>query len=296
MLNQVMRENTEKTRIPFAFIIKIVAVGLIIGSYVSMPNFYMEQPWMLQVTKGLNTFLIPSIVISIVRVIVIALYNARHANRTVRGNFVLGINRLTIVMNASFGMIALMISLGINPKEFITSMTIVAMAIAVIFREYITNMISGLIIMFSEELSVGDRIRVGNYQGRIMDITFASILLQDEEEDVVMIPNNLVFTATFVNLSAHRSSFFSVKFELPITSASNMDLLEAEVKSLLLNHPNLAEDEEVELKVMEVGKDYIRYKIDLHAVNNSNKLHKQLESEILKHVLKYEGMLSRQAD
>ncbi|MHC8950130.1 mechanosensitive ion channel family protein [Sphingobacterium hungaricum] len=295
-----MEENIKKRKFPIAFISKLIAVGLIIWSYFLMPEFYDEKnteyPKMLRMVSGLLSFLIPSIFLSIIRFIIITVYNARNANRVVRGNFVLGINRLTVVLNTVLAVISFMIAFGINPKEFITSMTIVAMAIAVIFREYITNMISGLIIMFSDDLSVGDRIRVGNYQGRIVDITFSNILLQDEEDDIVMIPNNMVFTSTFVNLSAHRSSLFSVKFELPVSTASTIDLLETEIKSLLLNHPNLAQDEEVQLKVMEIGKDYIRYKIDLHAVSNSSKLHKQLENEILKHVLKYEGELLKPSE
>ncbi|MBE8714319.1 mechanosensitive ion channel family protein [Sphingobacterium hungaricum] len=295
-----MEENIKKRKFPIAFISKLIAVGLIIWSYFLMPEFYDEKnteyPKMLRMVSGLLSFLIPSIFLSIIRFIIITVYNARNANRVVRGNFVLGINRLTVVLNTVLAVISFMIAFGINPKEFITSMTIVAMAIAVIFREYITNMISGLIIMFSDDLSVGDRIRVGTYQGRIVDITFSNILLQDEEDDIVMIPNNMVFTSTFVNLSAHRSSLFSVKFELPVSTASTIDLLETEIKSLLLNHPNLAQDEEVQLKVMEIGKDYIRYKIDLHAVSNSSKLHKQLENEILKHVLKYEGELLKPSE
>src|SRR5690606_14602138 len=121
--------------------------------------------------------------------------------------------------NAVFVVISLMIAFGIKPLEFLTSLTIVAMAIAVLFRDYITNMLSGLFIMFSEQLSVGDRIKVGDQKGRIIDITFANIELQNDEDDIVMIPNNLVFTNPMVNLSAHRSNLFTVKFELPLNIA-----------------------------------------------------------------------------
>src|SRR5690606_30261801 len=205
------------------------------------------------------------------------------------GNFVLGVNRLTAVLNVVFALIALLISFGINPKDFITSLTIVAMAIAVLFRDYITNMISGLIVMFSDQLSVGDRIKVGEHRGRIVDITFANIVLQDEEDDIVMVPNNTVFTATFMNLSAHQSSLFSVRFELPLDVALHLVELEEALRLSLIAHPNLSlQEDELHLTVTELGKDFVRFKLDLHAVSNSNRMHRNLQNEILKEVVKFE--------
>ena len=243
--------------------------------------------WWYQVLRGVYFFLVPSIIVSIARFVIISFYNARHAKVAVRGNFVLGINRLTAMLNAVFVVIALMIAFGIKPIEFLTSLTIVAMAIAVLFRDYITNMLSGLFIMFSEQLSVGDRIKVGDQKGRIVDITFANIELQNDEDDIVMIPNNLVFTNPMVNLSAHRSNLFTVKFELPLAIPISVDQLESDIRSTLTNHPNLAPTNELDLEVVEIGKDFVRYKMELYAVSSSNKLHKSIENEILKYILDF---------
>lgn len=246
-----------------------------------------ETTWWYQGIRGFYYFLVPSIIVSIIRFVIISFYNARHAKRAVRGNFVLGINRVTAMLNAVFVIIGLMIGFGIKPLEFLTSLTIVAMAIAVLFRDYITNMLSGLFIMFSEQLSVGDRIKVGDQKGRIVDITFANIELQNDEDDIVMIPNNLVFTNPMVNLSAHRSNLFTVKFELPLVIDVSVDQLENDIRSTLRNHPNLAPNNELDLEVVEIGKDFVRYKIELYAVSSSNKLHKSIENEILKYILTF---------
>lgn len=287
-----MDQKGSKIRQLLTFVVKIV---LVITSFIilgSIDNIG-EKKYLLHPIVGLNYFLVPSIVFSITRLTIISFYNARHANRTVRGNFVLGINRLTAVLNFIFVVIAIMIAFGIKPIEFLTSLTIVAMAIAVILRDYITNMISGLFIMFSEQLSVGDRIKVGDHKGRIVDITFAHIELQNEEDDIVMIPNNLVFTNSMVNLSAHRSNLFTVRFELPIAMATNLLDLENEIRSLLINHPNLDPNSSIDLNINEVGKDYVRYKIELHATSSSNYLHKQIENEILKQILLMETLRTK---
>jgi len=284
-----MTQEEFKNKFPITFIVKVLLVIISIVVVINTKNTE-ENKLILQLLKGANTFLVPSIVLSILRFVLIAFYNARHANKTVRGNFVLGINRLTAILNALFIVIAVMIAFGIQPIEFLTSLTIVAMAIAVIFRDYITNMISGLFIMFSEQLSVGDRIKVGDNKGRIVDITFAHIELQNEEDDIVMIPNNLVFTSPLLNLSAHRSNLFTVKFELPLLMGVNLLEVETEIKAVLINNPNLDPDSEISLQIVEIAKDFVRYKIELHAVSSSNRLHKQIENEILKEVLLLESI------
>lgn len=286
-MNASSTEN--KPKIPWTFIGKVLLTIILISVHLMFEDRINAIKRLPQLLNGLYTFLIPSILLSMLRFLVIFLYNTRHSQKRVRGNFVLGINRLTAILNTIFAVIALMYAFGINPKEFITSMTIVAMAIAVIFRDYITNMISGLIVMFSEQLSVGDRIKVGDHKGRIIDITFANIVLQDEEDDIVMVPNNLVFTATFMNLSAHQSSLFSVRFELPMEVSLNIEELEEQLKLSITTHPNLSfKEDDFQLKVTELGKDFVRYKLDLHAVTNSNRMHRTLENEILKEIIKFE--------
>ncbi|WP_160069535.1 mechanosensitive ion channel family protein [Sphingobacterium bovisgrunnientis] len=277
----------KRMNIPYVFILKIIAVVISLTIFIMFPEIK-DREILTQMVTGLNSFLVPSIILSILRFLIISLYNARHANRSVRGNFVLGINRLTAMINAVLFVIAVMVAFGKNPIEFVTSLTIVAMAIAVLFRDYITNMISGLFIMFSEQLSVGDRIKVGEHRGRIVDVTFANIILQNEEDDIVMVPNNMVFTNSMVNLSAHRSNLFTVKFELPLHVATDVETLEKEIQKTLLNHPNLDEDNPPSLHVVEIGKDFVRYKIELYAVSASNKLHRVIENEILREILIFE--------
>ncbi len=282
----MVTQQENKNRFPLAFVGKVL-LFILLGFLFYYENFQ-DHPVLHQMMYGLNSFLVPSIIVSIIRFVIISVYNARHAKGSVRGNFVLGINRMTTMLNVVFMIVGLMVAFGINPLKFLTSLTIVAMAIAVLFREYITNMLSGLFIMFSDQLSVGDRIKVGEHKGRIVDITFGHIEIQNEEDDIVMIPNNLVFTNPMVNLSAHRSHLFTVKFELPLQAASAVQQLEEVIRNVMRNHPNLAPDNEINLQVVEIGKDFVRYKVELYAISSSNRMHKQLENELLRYILLYE--------
>ncbi|WP_018627495.1 mechanosensitive ion channel family protein [Niabella aurantiaca] len=275
----------QKKAIPVSFILRFILWVLLSISFPFFEAYYVRHPYLLQLAYGLNTFLTASVVISIGRFIMVSFYNRRHAARRVRGNFVLGIGRLAAILNAVFAVIALMIAFGIDLREFITSMTIVAMAIAVIFREYITNMISGLIVMFSEQFSIGDHIRIGDHSGKIIDITFTNIVVLNDEEDMVLVPNNLVFTATVVNKSAQVSNKLTVRFELPLEDKMDIRALAAKLEPVLKTMPDLAAGGEALIRIAEVGKDFVKYKIDLYAIDSSNRRQKRIESEVLNALL-----------
>lgn len=287
-------EQNKKLEISIQFFLKIVGLLLLYASFWYAKPFYAKNPFLNSATNGAALFLSASIIFSIGRYILISFYRRQHGMKNVRGNFELGIDRLTAVLNTTFFIIALMIALGINPRDFLTSLTFVAMAIAVTFREYLTNMISGLFIMFSDQLSVGDRVKIGEFKGRIVDITFSSLIVQDEDEDLVTVPNNLVFTTPVTNLSAHPSRFFTVRFELPLATAVDGELLGEDIKKMLRNHPQLTGEDTLELKIMDIGKDFVKYQVDLHATSNSSKLHRQLTNEILREVLKFKRVRDEQ--
>ncbi|MCW8313335.1 mechanosensitive ion channel family protein [Sphingobacterium sp. InxBP1] len=273
--------------ISVSFVVRIILWIALTASFVQFDAFYQQKETIRNIAYGLNTFLTANVLISIGHFILVKLYNSRNEQQVVRSNFVLGVTRVATVVNVFFILVSLMIAAGINPKEFITSLTIVAMAIAVIFREYITNMISGLIIMFSDQFAIGDRIKIGEYQGKIVDITLANLVVRDEDDDAVMIPNNLVFTATLVNKTSQKSNKIVVKFELPIDRAVGVEELELYFKPLFGRNPNLDHAQGFTVKVADVGKDFIKYKVEVTTISSSNKIHQQVQSRILNEVLQF---------
>lgn len=282
-----MQDNNLKITLPF--VLKLASWLALNVSIFYFDDFLKQHPFFNNVAVGLNFFLIASILFSIGRYLIIMLYTRRHANKSMKGNFVLGINRLTAVLNTSFAIVMLMIFLNIDPREFLTSMTIVAMAIAVTFREYITNMISGLIIMFSEQMSVGDHIIFNNLEGKIVDITLANLVVLNDDNNLVMIPNNLFFTSAMVNKSARISSLCHVKFELPFEYSKHIAALEQRLTDFLTEHPKVHKTDTIRLKVSEIGKDFVKYKINFYLVDTDRRLQKEVENEVLMKVLTFKA-------
>lgn len=267
------------------FVLKVLA-GIAVNACLFYFSDFLEINRKLNnIAVGLNFFLTASIFFSIGRYIIIMLYTQRHFHKSTRGNFVLGINRLTAVLNATFAVIMIMIFLNIDPREFLTSMTIVAMAFAVTFREYITNMISGLIIMFSDQMSVGDKVVFSDNEGTIVDITLTNMVLLDDESNLVLVPNNLFFTSWMINKSSRISSLSHIRFKLPFNERSDFHALESHLKKVLSQHPKVHRVDDIELQVIDIDGDQIRYRIDFYLSDSQPRIQKEVKNLLLTEVL-----------
>ncbi|MFB2119994.1 mechanosensitive ion channel family protein [Parapedobacter sp. 2B3] len=276
----------------FFFAFKLVLWTAIAYSFAADAEVYSQQPRLAGVAYGVNTFLTGSILIAIGRFILIAIYRRRNKkNNRVRGNYILGINQIATLLNVVFAVLGLMIAFGINPKEFLTSITIVAMAIALLFRDYITNMISGLLIMFSDQFTIGDTVRIGEHQGKIMDITLANIMVKNDDDDVVLIPNNTAFTTNIINQSLQNSRKLTIEFELPLASSRRNKALENDMRKALEQYGNAIVPGSFQLRVVGIGKDAVQYKLQFSTAKKDTQLRRTLRNDLYQHIISFEASL-----
>lgn len=235
--------------------------------------------------KAAYTFLSTSILISISRFILLFFYSKKNKGKTpIHSNFVIGINQLSTILNVTFMVIAVFVLLGIDIKEFLTSITLIAMAIALIFREYITNMISGLIIMFSDKYEVSNYIKIGEHNGRIEDIGLQNIRIITEDGDSVMIPNNTFFISSVTNKSIDNRGRYNVEFQIPFNSEMNqIKLLEDTTVQFFKTYSDI-QLQNLKLSLSKVTFEYYQYKLILEYEHNDNIIFSKIKSDYLKHI------------
>jgi len=56
--------------------------------------------------------------------------------------------------------------LDITVKEFFYSITIIAAALAIVFKDYILNGLNGMILMFGDNYRIGDFVEVNGIKGQ----------------------------------------------------------------------------------------------------------------------------------
>jgi len=253
-------------------LIKTIIFVLLVYTRISEPAFFVHYHWIVSLNSALIVFLGPSVAVSFLRLIIIYWYIRKHQLKpNIKDNFILGINRIVSILNTAFGAVAFMIFLGIKPLEFLTSITIVAAAIAIIFKDYITNMINGLIIMFSDRLSLGDHIRVQDTEGKILDITLINVILQNEDNDMVIIPNSVIFSSVIINQSKQNIKKLSIEFELPLQLGLSPEYLERYLEKAVAGFSDYIVSGGLTIKTLAISKDVARFKVQV-LLNNYDKL------------------------
>ncbi|WP_143306764.1 mechanosensitive ion channel family protein [Chitinophaga vietnamensis] len=246
------------------FILKLLAYAAIVYFNLDHPAGYNRFQWLFKITNAVSFFLGANLVVSFAWIFILSWYTRRHRNKPIeKDNFILGLNRIASVLNTIFFLLAVMVAFGIDLLKFVTSITIVAAAIALLSKDYITNMINGLIIMFSDQLSLGDHVRIGEYKGKILDITLINIVLQNEDDETLIIPNSLVFTSIVTNLSKQHVKKVSIEFEMDSKHVITPAQLENSLRRAIEAYASHFVPDSFLLRTMGIKKDYVQFKVQL---------------------------------
>lgn len=241
------------------------------------------------IVDALAFLLSGNILVSLGRIFLVRFYLRKKKTNSLHSNFVLGINRIASLLNVIILLIAIMVFFDIDPKEFLSSITIVAAAIALLSRDYIINMLNGLIIMFSDQITLGDYIKVGEHQGKIKDITLLNIVLLNDDYDLVMVPNSLILTANVVNYSRQNIRKLTFDFETTNHSRLNVNDMENKLKKIIEPYHEEVHSKSLSLKALEIRKDIVRMKLQVQLNSQSRESEKKIQRIINQSIINLTG-------
>ncbi|EAW39281.1 mechanosensitive ion channel family protein [Lyngbya sp. PCC 8106] len=75
----------------------------------------------------------------------------------------------------------------------------IAVALGFAFKDYISSVIAGIIALFERPYQVGDRVKIGDEYGEIVDYGLRGIRLQTPDDNIVSIPHNKIWTEAISN-------------------------------------------------------------------------------------------------
>ena len=184
-------------------------------------------------------------------------------------NVIYGISNLYFLLIVTFGILTALALFGINYKDLFTSLSIVAAAIAIISKDFITEIISGFIISFSRQINNDDYVKIGEHKGKIIDIKLAKTTLLNEDDDLIIIPNNKVFTSEIINYTQREIKKISTEFEIGLDAFESLEQIEMALTKTLEEYKNFIKKDSFNLKIVEVKKDLLQMKFQyvLHQVD-----------------------------
>lgn len=260
------KENKRRRNFVIKLVLLVVLDYIYLGDTFLNP-FTVRFPFILDILRALIFVLSANLVISLGRIVTLRFYLQKTADTKVLPNFVIGIGRISAILNVLAILIGFMLVLGIKPLEFLTSITIVAAALALLTKDYITNIANGLIIMFSEQLEIGDKINVGRNTGFIRDITLINLVLKSETGEIILIPNSLILTSDVINYSKNNTHQVVFDAEIPYSNHLQLSELEERLGKTLEGFKDFVTVEGAQLNVLERKSEslLIRYQFPIRS-------------------------------
>jgi hypothetical protein len=168
-------------------------------------------------------------------------------------------------------------------KEAIQSVSLVAAAIVLMTKDYISNVINGMYLTFAKVINIGDQVLIDNSKGKILDITLTNVHLLNDDDDIVYVPNNKVFASEIINYTRRELKKSSIDFEVEPKLVPNVEELEVELIHRLAPYAAYIQPGTYNLKTVSVKKDYIQFKFQyiLH-----EPLNKEVDKKVRRHFVR----------
>jgi small conductance mechanosensitive channel len=147
------------------------------------------------------------VVVNIIHKILTASVQGAQTRRLIPEAFVGKTNTLnSILFNlidvALFGVTILIIlsHWKIDIAPILTGAGIFGLAISFGSQTLVKDIISGFFIISESQYNIGDRVKIGTYEGRVYKVTLRLTVLKDDEGNKIYIPNSTITTVTRVKV------------------------------------------------------------------------------------------------
>ncbi|WP_236970286.1 mechanosensitive ion channel family protein [Membranihabitans marinus] len=200
-------------------------------------------------------------------------------------NVTLGLKNIYYLFLTGALISAILAGFGVDYKTFFTSISIVAAAIAIVSKDYIVDIISGIILSFSSYIKINDYVKVGEEKGRIIDMTLSKTLLLNDEDDIIAISNNKVFTSEITNYTRKASKKVSIDFEINLHALDTIEKLEQELIRSLDDYNKYIVEDSFQFKIVEIHKDSLSLKFQYVLKRMNRPIEKDIRTKTVRRVV-----------
>ena len=283
------RINTEEASWQSVFINALqgvpISLCLVVGLYWIVNTIDIIEP----LVKIFSYILFTVIILTITRVIA----------RTVSGVIDMQIERSqqampkTTLLNAivngiiyAMGILVVLQYYGISIAPILTALGVGGMAVALALQETLANIFSGLHLILSKQLRLGDYIHLSSgEEGRVTDITWRfTTIVPVGEGNMVVIPNQKIASSIITNYSMPRQDII---IKIPVGVAYDSDLQKVEDVTLEVARQVLADlnekldaDRQPSVRFYNFGESSIDFNVLLHSARFDDQF--RLKHEFIK--------------
>ena len=129
----------------------------------------------------------------------------------------------------------------------------------------IANIVSGIVITYMRPFQIGDRIKMGEFLGNVIEKTPLVTRIKTPKNEIITIPNGNVMSAQTVNYTSSAEKYGLILYK---TITVNYDIPWRKVHELLieagLNTPNVLSDPKPFVLQIALDDFYVEYQINIY--------------------------------
>jgi small-conductance mechanosensitive channel len=144
--------------------------------------------------------------------------------------------------------------LGINVLAISAALGLGGFAIALAAQDTISNVISGLVIMFDAPFKIGDRIEVtgGDTWGDVVKVGIRSTQVQTRDNRLIIVPNSVIVDSTVVNYSLPDNTY-RLQSDIGIGTAMDIPKVQQLIKEAVRQVEGVLPNKPVDVWFTEFG-------------------------------------------
>jgi small-conductance mechanosensitive channel len=225
-------------------------------------------------------WLILAVSILAIRGLIIYLYKKRK-KVFYKDNFVIGVNTISWISLVILLVFAFIVALGVAIREFFTSISIIAAAIAILSKDYFSNAINGMILMFNNQVSIGDYVKISDQKGKIINITLMNVHLMNEEGDLVLVPNAVFLNTQIVNFTKGDTRKAQLELEMEPSMLKDMKLVDEIFRKALTGFEEYVQPGTFRIRIARVSTESVTIKLSVNLIESDWERERQIRRKWL---------------
>lgn len=127
-------------------------------------------------------------------------------------------------------------------NAMVTIMGTVGLAFSLAVKDDLSNYISGLLILGSNQFSIGDHIKVGEQEGKVADIRMNYTLLNSDDNRQIFIPNSIMAKSVVINSTGESTR--SILLTYTIANVSDLSRAKEIMQKLVKENKKILDEPE----------------------------------------------------
>lgn len=161
---------------------------------------------------------------------------------------------ITSLLKLVFSIISVNIALlviGFKEKTLLAFFGTIGLGLGLALKDNLSNLSGGILILFFKIYKVGDEVQIDSEKGYIHEIDIFSTTIRSYDNDLIIIPNNLVVSNKVINYT--KTPLRRLKFIIGIGYDDDIQVAREVLEGILKNNKLIVKEKEVSTYICEYG-------------------------------------------